>query len=235
MTSQRTDFEIFILDLLTKYSGLKNPETYMTTANLTQFVRAFTAASFEQKDKDFNYECFEQMGDVSVNKSIVDYTYRKLGLTGDSKAVKVISKLKSRYGSRQGESEMAEALGFWQFVNASEEDKKINRKKLLEDIFEAFIGALEYIVGKQQEVENIGYIVSYRFISKVMDALNAEDFRRYRAIIDESEAKGRSKTGALFEEVNDPITKLKELSDRHQLGVNNHFKKRKSGNCPSIL
>ena len=71
----------------------------MTTANLTQFVREFTAASFEQKDKDFNYECFEQMGDVSVNKSIVDYTYRKLGLTGDSKAVKVISKLKSRYGS----------------------------------------------------------------------------------------------------------------------------------------
>jgi dsRNA-specific ribonuclease len=222
MASQRTDFENFILDLLTRYSGLKHPENYLTTANLTQFARAFTAASFEQKDKDFNYECLEQLGDVSVNKSIVDYCYRKLGLTGDSKAVKVISKLKSKYASRQGESEMAEALDFWRFVNASEEDKKINRRKLLEDVFEAFIGTLEYVVGKQQEVENIGYIVAYRFISKVMDEINGEDFKRYHAVIEEAEAKGRSKTGALFEEVNDPITKLKEISDRHQLEVSFH-------------
>jgi dsRNA-specific ribonuclease len=229
MASQKTDFENFILDLLTKYSGLKYPENYLTTANLAQFARAFTSASFEQRDKDFNYECFEQMGDVSVNKSIVDYCYRKLGLTGDSKAVKVISKLKSKYASRQGESEMAEALGFWRFVNASDEDKKVNRKKLLEDVFEAFIGALEYTVGKQQEVENVGYIVAYRFISKVMDAINAEDFKHYLDVIEEAEAKGRSKTGALFEEVNDPITKLKEISDRHHLEVSFHTVEEKVG------
>jgi dsRNA-specific ribonuclease len=215
MASQRTEFEDFILRMLS-LSGLSKPEIYMTSANMSLFVQAFTSAAF---DRNFNYEFLEQKGDLSVNKSVVDYCYKKLNLNGESRAVKSISKLKSKYASRQGESEMAEALGFWKFVNAVPEEKRESRKKLLEDIFESFVGALEYIIEKTHEVENVGYSVAYSFVAKVMDDVNAEDFRRYKKVMEEAERKGISRTGALFEEVNDPITKLKELDDNENLNL----------------
>jgi dsRNA-specific ribonuclease len=219
--AQRTEFETFILHLL-DLSGLRYPETYMTSVNMSIFVRAFTAASF---DPNFNYEALEQKGDSTVNKSVVDYCYKKLDLINDGgRAVKIISKLKSKYASRQGESELAGALGFWKFVNASSEDKRTNKKKLLEDIFESFVGALEYIIEKTHEVENVGYSVAYRFVTKAIDIVNRNDFLKYQEVIEDAKRRGISKTGALFEEVNDPITKLKEIntSGKYDLDVSYH-------------
>ena len=219
--AQRTEFENFILKLL-DLSGLRYPENYITSASMSIFVRAFTASSF---DPNYNYEALEQKGDVTVNKSVVDYCYKKLNLINEGgKAVKIVSKLKSKYASRQGESELAEALGFWKFVNASVEDKRTNKKKLLEDIFESFVGALEYVVEKTHEVENVGYSVAYRFVAKTMDIIKGNDFLRYQEVIEDAKRKGISKTGALFEEVNDPITKLKEIdtSGKYDLDISYH-------------
>jgi hypothetical protein len=78
-------------------------------------------------------------------------------------------------------------------------------------------------------VENVGYIVAYRFVAKVMDDKNIQDFTHYLKIMESAEMKGRTKTEALFEEVNDPITKLKEISDRHQLEISFHPVEEKVG------
>ena len=48
---------------------------------------------------------------------------------------------------------MAEALGFWKFINTTSEDKRMNKKKLLEDIFEGFVGAIENVYQRRMKLK----------------------------------------------------------------------------------
>jgi dsRNA-specific ribonuclease len=80
---------------------------------------AFTSSS---ADEQYNYEPFEQMGDSTIGKFIVWSSYEKFPqLRGKSEAVEIVARMKINLGSKDNLYQIAENLGFWPFISASEE------------------------------------------------------------------------------------------------------------------
>lgn len=138
-------FKEFILKVL-KNSNLetKTIDKYVNTETLAYFNQAFTSSSI---NPEHNYENFEQMGDATIGKFIVwhFYTEKFSHLRGKPQAVEIIARMKINLGSKETLSQIAEKLGFWPFISASEELRYRSKKKLLEDTFESFIGVVEYL------------------------------------------------------------------------------------------
>ena len=151
----------FFIEKLLRYSGLIKPEQLkLFTDNycLHEFLRAFTSAEISE---DFNYEYYEEMGDTAVNKIVVWYLYRRLKLgSNKSIAVKVISRLKNTYATTIPEAQMSKKLGFWEFIRTTEDEKTRNEQGILEDIFESFVGCLEFLVDTRI-LKGVGYSVVY--------------------------------------------------------------------------
>ncbi len=65
---------------------------YLTTPeSLNTYNTAFTSRGADDKN---NYEMFEQLGDVSVNKFIVNYMYKRFPQLRNPNGVDVVAKLK---------------------------------------------------------------------------------------------------------------------------------------------
>ncbi len=71
---------------------------YLTTPeSLNTYNTAFTSRGADDKN---NYEMFEQLGDVSVNKFIVNYMYKRFPQLRNPNGVDVVAKLKIKYASK---------------------------------------------------------------------------------------------------------------------------------------
>lgn len=117
---------------------------YINDQTLPFFNMAFTSSS---ADEQHNYEPFEQMGDSTIGKFIVWSSYQQFPqLRGKSEAVEIVARMKINLGSKDNLSRIAEDLGMWNFISASEDMRYRSKKKLLEDVFEALIGAIEFII-----------------------------------------------------------------------------------------
>lgn len=163
-------FKTLINNILKK-SKLKSHyiDILLSEESLKEYNNAFTSASANEKE---NYEVYEQLGDLSVNKFIVSYMYKKFPvLMSSSEYVKIVARLRIVYGSKQTFFTIADKLGFWDFVSASEEQRSSEKKKLLEDSFEAFIGVTEYLL--DTKIRNgIGYAIVYNILENIFDGLN---------------------------------------------------------------
>jgi dsRNA-specific ribonuclease len=137
-------------------------------SNMVEFSNAFTAASF---DPENNYEYYEQLGDVSVNKFLVWYFYKRFPFLKCTKGVKVIARLKINYCSRQSFYEIAEKLGFWKFISADETEKLSKRKDLLEDSLESFVGVTEHIFDNMYR-PGIGFVVVTEILTSIFDGFH---------------------------------------------------------------
>ena len=142
--SRGLDFKELITGLLQK-GKLKAEYISLLTneENMKEYDKAFTAASANEKS---NYEIFEQIGDLTANKFIVWYAYKRFPQLNCPLGVKVVARLRINYGARQSFSEIGEKLGFWPFISASEEERGRKKKDLLEDCVESFIGVTEYLI-----------------------------------------------------------------------------------------
>jgi dsRNA-specific ribonuclease len=171
-------------------------EELTSDENMKIYDQAFTAASANPKK---NYEIFEQMGDLSVNKFIVWYSYRRFPQLECPLGVKVIARIRINYGSRQSFSEIGEQLGFWPFISAEEEERSRKKKDLLEDCVESFIGCTEQILDKKYR-PGVGYAIVYDILSSIFDKIDIS---------------------LKYNDLYDAKTRLKELFDAHkeQLGT----------------
>jgi dsRNA-specific ribonuclease len=134
------------LEKIFKHTGVSEAylNKYINDQTLPFFNIAFTSSS---ADEQHNYEPFEQMGDSTIGKFIVWSMYEKFPqLRGKSEAVEIIARMKINLGSKNNLSQIAENLGMWGYISASEELRFRSKKKLLEDVFEAFIGVVEFII-----------------------------------------------------------------------------------------
>ena len=118
-----------------------------------------------------NYEVYEQLGDISANKFIVWYMYQRFPQLQCSKAVKIVARLRINYGAKQSFAPISESLGFWYFISASEDERNRNKKSLLEDTFEAFIGAVETIVDTRFR-RCAGYSIIYNILENIFNNIN---------------------------------------------------------------
>lgn len=202
-----TSFKNMIKSVLMK-SNLKPKylDMLLTPEALEMYGKAFTSNTINSKyneitekvvedvDSDNNYEVFEKLGDGVFQNFIAWYAFRLLGQDRRVVQVKTYAGIKSKYGSREEFAPVADSLGFWNFISASEYARKHKRKSLLEDVFEAFIGATSYYL--DDKIRNgVGYAICYDILNTIMNTLKIE---------------------TTFEELQDYVSKLNEFTLRNK-------------------
>lgn len=195
------DFKIFIQSLL-ELSCLEKKyiDELTDSQNLKIYEKAFTHESYSKE----NYEFFELLGDSTCNKIIIWYLKDRFPFLNRAEDVKVLSRLKIMLVSGKNFSKIAEKYNFEKFISFDLETKVKQSKSVLEDCFEAFFGATEYLV--DQHYNHLGYLVCYSILKKMLDKIEIS---------------------LKYTDLYDPITRLKETFD-HYNSTNN------SGSCPLI-
>jgi dsRNA-specific ribonuclease len=165
-------FKNFLIKIF-KYTGVNEAylNKYINDQTILFFNMAFTSSSADEQN---NYEFFEQMGDVTIGKFIVWSSYEKFPqLRGKSEAVEIVARMKINLGSKDNLSQIAEDLGMWIFISASEELRNRSKKKLLEDVFEALIGVIEFIVydysDPNRSQPGLAYQLTYALLLKLFE------------------------------------------------------------------
>lgn len=189
------EFREFISKILNKVSNLEEAyvDLLLNESSMELYNQAFTHSSI---NPECNYEIFEQLGDVTANKILVWYFYRRFPQLNTASGVKVVARLKINYCGKNTFASFAEKLGFLPFISASEVVREKEKISLLEDVFEAFFGVTEYIIDKEI-LQGCGYHVVYDILSKILDtksiSLKYEDLfdskTRLKEVFDSKELK----------------------------------------------
>lgn len=136
-------------------------------SNLAYYELALTT---KERDPARNLEMFEQLGDVTINKCMKWYFFRRFPQINCPGGVGTLARLAINHQSRQSLASIAEDYDFWPIVlsfdkaNATAE----SREKIMEDVFEAFVGVTEFLLDKHVVV-GAGYSVIYSMIEAIMD------------------------------------------------------------------
>lgn len=161
-------FKDFITKLL-DFANMKDEYVQFLTnsASMIEYGKAFTN---ETADAENNYEVYEQLGDLEANRFIVWYMYRRFPKLNCSKAVKIVARLRINYGSKQTFSGIANDLGFWPFISASVETRETRMKPLLEDSFEAFLGATAFMLDNHTQ-NGVGSAIVYDILETIFNKI----------------------------------------------------------------
>lgn len=128
---------------------------------------AFTHPSF---DSENNFEYLEFLGDGVVNTAIVWYISKRFKHLQGSKGVKILARLKINLISKKNFADCAQRLHLWDFISCSDVVRSTCKKKVMEDVFEAFFGATTFLM--DYKVFNCsGYAVVYAIVSSLFDEL----------------------------------------------------------------
>lgn len=200
-------FTIFIKNLISN-TRLDSKYIDILTDNdsMKYYKKAFTHSSYNNMD---NYEVYEQLGDITVNKFLVWYFHNKFPMLNNSFGVKIIARLRIKYGSKQFLSELANSYNFWDHILITETISNGKKMSVLEDVFESFIGVTEYIINRRL-YNGLGYICCYNILQSYFDKIP----------IDIS-----------YENLFDAKTRLKELFDwyKEKLGLLSYQYDKESG------
>jgi len=191
-------------ELKKKYicSLMKEPEV------VRYYQRAFTHKTYNSIN---NYEFFEFLGDGTVNNSVIWYVSRKFPEYELSiNPSEVLTRLKITIISKQSLSNMADELGFWQYIRATELQMKTDRKSMLEDVFESFIGTTQYVIDKYIQ-EGAGYAVCSKMIGNLLD-----DDSRIKTFVTR---RDQGLPAIDFYDVCDSVTILKQTMEDSNLGL----------------
>jgi len=166
--SRGADFKAMITSFLER-GNLKAKYINLLTndANMLLYGQAFVSDTVNEAE---NYEVFEQLGDVSANKFIVWYSYKRYPQLFCPSGVPVVAHLRINYGAKKTFFQIGESLGFWNFISASVDERSRKKKDLLEDVFEAILGVTEYILDNQFRV-GVGYGIIYDILKSIFDNL----------------------------------------------------------------
>lgn len=197
--SRGEDFRHLIHSTLQKGKMIpKYIEMLMDERGMRTFDEAFTAAS---KSVCKNYEMLEQLGDVLANAAIKWYMTRRFPMIRCPEGVETGARLLIKYGAKQSFSTIAERLGFWPFISSSVDQRNRNKKKLLEDVFEAFLGAVAEIT-EERTRHGVGYGIVYDIIESVFDdmdiSLREEDLVDSKSRLKETFDANRSQGEVIY-------------------------------------
>ena len=166
----------FLYNLLHTYPELskKNIDKILSDETMIEFKKAFTSPSAEPEPGQ-NYEFYELLGDSTANNCIVWYFQRrffpKLENQHSDKSnmtpIAIMSRLKQEGASVRQFSKFSNYLGFLPYITMTniEQNKPI---KVLEDVFEAFLGCLVYHCDKIFGLHT-GFTIVYPIIQKLFD------------------------------------------------------------------
>ena len=104
------------------------------------YEKAFTHTSYANEHKTVSYERLEYLGDAVMELVISEYLYKNTEYQEGE-----MTKLRSYYVCANAHYEYSKQLGLNEFVllgNGEEETGGRDRKAIIADIYEAFIGAI---------------------------------------------------------------------------------------------
>jgi len=170
------EFKNFLINLLIQHGNVtkQSAESIFDDKGVEFIKIAFTHPSMLE---DRNYEYYELLGDVTVNKCITWYLFRRIpALKTLPNFAMVMSELKKRYVCKKMFSNFCKKLGLdkyirWKQLSVIEKDEIkeiILNDSFFEDVFEAFCGALEDLIDTKFIV-NSGFSIIYNIIVSIMD------------------------------------------------------------------
>lgn len=188
----------FLFNLLKEYAELssKNIDVLLSDENMIEFKKAFTSPNV---NPDFNYEFYEVLGDSTSNNCIVWYFQRRFFADvehiktskGSMGPVAIMGRLKQIGFSDVQFSKFAKTLGLMPYITMTNIDET-RSMKILEDVFESFIGCLVYNCDKNFGLHT-GYVIAYAIIQKLLDSeeisLERESLYEPKSIINEDITK----------------------------------------------
>jgi dsRNA-specific ribonuclease len=143
-------------------------DTLLDEEGMKLYEVAFTHPS---TDSEENYEYLEFLGDSVVNTAIVWYIARRFKQLQGSKGVKVMARLKINLISKKSFAECAQRLNIWDYISCSETIRQTNKRKVLEDVFEAFFGATTFLMDNKV-FHCSGYAVVYAIVASLFDEIS---------------------------------------------------------------
>ena len=181
-------------------------DLFTNEKNLQKFKIAFTDASFDQNT---NYEYYEFVGDVVVNKTLVFYILYRFPQV---KKQGWLTKIKHYLMSGRYLGMLADKYGFFPHIRfagkvqeAFEQNPILHHNeeytKLLENVFEAFVGCFMEICDE---------IFYYGVGDHLM-------FEIFKSLLDAEEISIK------YEDIFDPVSRLKEIYDQMKIPFNTHF------------
>ena len=126
-----------------------------------------TVFTHKTADPNNNYEFLEFLGDVTLNKAIAWYLARRFPNLQCAEGVKILTRLKINYISKKAFADFADQLGFWDYISADQEVRDMKKGKTMEDVFEAFFGATEWMIDHRIR-EGAGARFCYRIIGTLL-------------------------------------------------------------------
>jgi dsRNA-specific ribonuclease len=140
-------------------------QTLLDDEGLALFSQVFTHKSVDPVN---NYEYYEFLGDVSVNKAIAWYLAKRFPQLQCPAGVKILTRLKINLISKRSFADFAKSLHFWNFVSADMHTRSTKMNKVLEDVFESFFAAVE-LLGDSKIRQGVGFFMCNNIISSLMD------------------------------------------------------------------
>jgi len=187
--SRGSDFKSLINSLLIKGRiKQKYIDVLLNEKNMKIYGDLFTS---DLADPANNYQYYETIGDAVAGNFIVNYSFRRFPFLKSAEGVQIAAAIVIEYGAKKTFHKFAESLGFWPYISSTQEDRNRNKKDLLEDVFEAFIGGTSCILDDQIK-NGVGYAICYDILKNIFD--NFEMDLRYEVLFP-------------------PKTRLKELFD----------------------
>jgi dsRNA-specific ribonuclease len=203
--TETPQFRLFIISLLERLDlNEQSLASFTDEESMIEFSRAFTHKSWSPS---FNYERYEFLGDTIVNDAVAHYisinfpriqnvawmTRIKHTLISKKYLASIAHKADFARFFRYGETLAPILKGSYEHAN-----KTLNKEYLsiLEDVFEAFIGALRDVVDKKT-VGGVGGIIARRMVHTFLD---------------------KNTVPVTYEEIFDPKSRLKEIYDKYHWG-----------------
>lgn len=148
------------------------------TKNENLYVTAFTHTSYSNEENVESYERLEYLGDAVLELIMTEYLYKNTNLKeGD------MTKTRSHYVCENALYEYSTYLHFNDFLllgKGEEENGGRNRKAIVADIFEAFLGAL-YLDQGMEVVKSF----FYKHIIPLIENHHLDFIRDYKSVLQE--------------------------------------------------
>ena len=159
-------FVSFILNLLGRVHFLTDLKLEQNDVRI--FEMAFTHPDVKP-DISENYELLETLGDNTINKCVLWYISNRFPQLNSPDAIDILTKLKISIIKSSSYSELANKLGFFNFISCDMMTLSIlNKRSILEDVFESFFAATEMVIDKKYK-QGMGYIVCYKLLASILD------------------------------------------------------------------